>query len=420
MPNKIQALLVNPPIYDFTAFDFWLRPYGMLRVAGYLRHTCDLTFFDYLIPKKRDSWGRGRFPDKEIPKPEAFSDIPRRFRRFGRPRRDFRDILRNRIFDVVLVQTMMTYWYLGVKEVMEDVREIQPKAKIVLGGVYATLCPQHANSLGADLVLQGKDLDPLWQLLGVPQSGGLPFWDQDHHQVGVIKLTEGCPYRCSYCSVPILYPEFTVRPLEDCLQEAQYLVGLGVRQVAFYDDALLFQAQKVLVPFLQGLQSRALKADFHTPNALNARLITPQLANLMVKSGFRSFYLGFESASESWQNLTGGKVYSQEFGRAVANLQAAGADAIISYIIIGHPNADEQEIESTMRYASELKTRILLSEFAPIPGTLDGERSREWVDMAEPLSHNKTAFAIRRLGLDQVKELKELCLQLNQTSNLHS
>jgi hypothetical protein len=30
----MRLLLVNPPIYDFTAFDFWLRPYGMLRVAG--------------------------------------------------------------------------------------------------------------------------------------------------------------------------------------------------------------------------------------------------------------------------------------------------------------------------------------------------------------------------------------------------
>lgn len=27
-----RTLLVNPPIFDFSAYDFWLKPYGMLRV----------------------------------------------------------------------------------------------------------------------------------------------------------------------------------------------------------------------------------------------------------------------------------------------------------------------------------------------------------------------------------------------------
>jgi len=57
---SMNLLLVNPPIYDFTAFDFWLRPYGMLRVAGQLR-SCKLTVFDHLVSRKRDAFGRGRF-----------------------------------------------------------------------------------------------------------------------------------------------------------------------------------------------------------------------------------------------------------------------------------------------------------------------------------------------------------------------
>ena len=33
---KPRILLVNPPIYDFFAYHFWLKPSGMLRVAGFL------------------------------------------------------------------------------------------------------------------------------------------------------------------------------------------------------------------------------------------------------------------------------------------------------------------------------------------------------------------------------------------------
>ena len=32
MATKI--LLVNPPIYDFTAYDFWLKPYDLLSIAS--------------------------------------------------------------------------------------------------------------------------------------------------------------------------------------------------------------------------------------------------------------------------------------------------------------------------------------------------------------------------------------------------
>jgi hypothetical protein len=56
---------------------------------------------------------------------------------------------------------------------------------------------------------------------------------------------------------------------------------------------------------------------------------------------------------------------------------------------------------------------VLLSEFSPIPGTPDGEKSRKWAELEEPLSHNKTAFAIRRLGEAYVNDLKQQIRRLN-------
>ena len=50
---KPKILLVNPPIYDFAAYDFWLKPYGMLSVAGFLRGKADFKLFDYLDSRSR-------------------------------------------------------------------------------------------------------------------------------------------------------------------------------------------------------------------------------------------------------------------------------------------------------------------------------------------------------------------------------
>jgi pyruvate-formate lyase-activating enzyme len=414
MPS-LRILLVNPPIYDFTAYDFWLRPYGMFRVAGQIKHACQLEFFDFLVTRKRDNWGRGRYPSQILPRPKPLADIPRRYRRFGAPREQFREFLQTRSFDAVFIQTLMTYWYLGIREVIEDLRELQPSAKIVLGGVYATICAEHARSLGADLVIEKSELAPLWRLLSIEPEPDSPYSPEQNRSVGAIKITQGCPFSCTYCSAPLFWPQFEARPLQECLKELASLLQAGVKNVAFYDDALLFRADRVLIPFLNAAKRLGVSINFHSPNALNARFITQELAKFMVDSGFKAIFLGFESSAARWQQSTGGKISSDEFASAVKYLKEAGADSIGTYIITGHPDVQIQELEESIYFAHKCGTQILLAEFSPIPGTMDGEKCAQWADLNEPLSHNKTAFAIRRLGVDYVSRLKDMKRSLNNS-----
>ncbi len=372
---------------------------------------------------RQDRWGRGEFPRESAPIPLALKPISRRFRRFGLARSLFHQFLQEHgPFDFALVQTVMTYWYLGVMEVLEDLRRVSPDTRSVLGGVYATLVPNHARGLGADLVVDGARLEPLWQFLNVqPNLKGLPFWEgYDRLDVGILKLAYGCPFRCTYCSVPQVDPNFTAYPLERSLAEVEFLCRLGAQNIAFYDDALLYRPDQILRPFLRGVLERGLSVHFHTPNALNARFITSDLARQMVEAGFRNFFLGFESSAYDWQRRTGGKVYSAELARAVHHLVAAGArrDAITAYLIIGHPHAEHQQVEASMQFAHDLGIRLMLSEFSPIPGTPDGEKCREWVDLDEPLCHNKTAFCVRFLGEERVNRLKSLCRELNRNLSM--
>jgi len=133
----------------------------------------------------------------------------------------------------------------------------------------------------------------------------------------------------------------------------------------------------------------------------------------MVRAGFKTFFLGFESSAYEWQRRTGGKVYSEEFAGAVRALREAGGESITAYIIAGHPESSGQDLEASIRFASGLGARVMLSEFAPIPGTPDGEACRLYTDLDEPLNHNKTAFTLRFLGSDRINRLKVLCRELN-------
>ncbi|MHC5182621.1 MAG: B12-binding domain-containing radical SAM protein [Planctomycetota bacterium] len=429
---KPKILLVNPPIYDFAAYDFWLKPYGMLRVGGLLRPFAELSLFDYTdrlhpafapaIKAKTDRFSKGPYPFERIPNPTSLKDIPRYYRRFGMPRKVFHDFLsKNNSFDFVLIQTVMTYWTPGYREVIEDIRQFCPKAKIVLGGFYATACCDHAKSLGADTVIAGDNLDPLWKLIGQkpPAEPQTPAWKlYPKLEAAVMTLTHGCPFKCSYCYVPQSGRKFKARPLNECLAELKHLVNLGAKNIAFYDDALLYQPEQIITPFLQAVIDNRIDVNFHTPNAMHARFITPELSDLMVRAGFKTFYLGFESRSEAFHKKTGsGKVVSDELAAAVEYLKAAGADPnlICAYEILGHPLGDVQQLEESMRFANSLGIRIMLSDFSPIPGTPDGELCRKYTDLNEPLNHNKTAFPIRFLGFDKVNYYKDLCRKLNRS-----
>ena len=68
-----------------------------------------------------------------------------------------------------------------------------------------------------------------------------------------------------------------------------------------------------------------------------------------------------------------------------------------------------------MRFVNKLGVRGMLADFSPVPGTPDGEYCRKWVNMDEPLFHNKSVFPIILLGFDEVNRLKDLQRSLNRS-----
>ncbi len=424
-----KILLINPPIYDFSAFDYWLKPYGLLRIAGFLRQQADFTLFDFLDREhpqiknssqlRSDKWSRGEYPSKKIDKPAPLKDVPRHYRRYGLPASEFNKFTEDHPpFDFVMIQTSMTYWYLGVKEIIDLVRDFYPTSKIILGGPYAGISHQHAKTLKADLVINGLKLDPLWQMLGLNPDWKEPaLWEvYPHIESGAIRLTEGCPYKCSYCSVANHYPHFRLYDLPILKREFDLLNQMQIKDLAFYDDALLFKQEKCLSPFLEYLVSQDSKINLHTPNALHARYITPPLATLMIKAGFKTIALGLETNSDDWRKKTGLKVKNHQFEKCIEILINAGfaASNITAYLLIGHPNAPLDKLDAAITWVHKLGLKAFLSEYSPIPGTPDGELVSQQYDLSEPLAHNKVAFTIRQIGSDNLNYFKNRVKEGNQ------
>lgn len=431
MGSAKDLLLINPWIYDFTAYDFWMKPLGLLYVASLLRrHTPHrVSFIDCLdrfhpALKRRPAGktdGRGPFPKEEIPKPAAVRDVPRRFSRYGIPVPVFNaELERVPRPDAVLVTSAMTYWYPGVQAVIDLVRRRFGRVPIILGGIYASLCPEHARAAsGADLVIPGPAEEILWpalaQVLGdtppaAPDLSGLdplptPAFDLLRDKTWLPVLTSrGCPLRCTFCGSSLLSRGFTRRPPASVLAEiAESDTRFGTRHFAFYDDALLAGKKDHAWPIFDGLAAGP-ALSFHTPNGLHVREIDAPTALRMRAAGLDSLYLSLESTDPGLLGDRCPKASPQDLETALGALEAAGYDrkAISVYLIVGLPGEASESVARSIDFVRGLGAVPRVAYFSPIPGTVEWDglvRSGVLDDRADPLLHNKTAFAYLKSGL---------------------
>lgn len=409
----LRLLLVNPPIYDFTAYDFWLKPYGLLKIAGALSKKNNIYYFNFLGEKfkrniKED--GRGKFIKKKIEKPRVFSDIRKPYFRYGSLKEEFEDFLKEiKSLDAALITSSMTYWYLGVKEVIESIRRLHPKSKIVLGGIYPTLMFDHSQKLEADFVVKGSDISPLKDFLGVEIDNLIPLWNYEiGSNFGVITISKGCPFSCSYCAIKEIEKEFSFKDKETLKLEVESLYDTKVKNVAFYDDALLYRFDEGLNVFLDIVKEK--KFLFHTPNGLNAKFLTRETAVKLKEANFKNLFLSLESTDENFLKESGNKLNKEDFLFALENLLSAGfkKENISSYLLLGHPQIEADLIKEAINFLKEKQIKPHLAEFSPIPKTKDSDKCSKYGDLSEPLNHNKVAFSIRVLGLEKYQELKSL------------
>jgi radical SAM superfamily enzyme YgiQ (UPF0313 family) len=432
MSQAKNILLINPWIYDFTAYDFWMKPLGLLYVASLLRqytpyHISFIDCLDRFHPglgglRAGKADGRGPFPKEDVPKPAVVREVPRRFSRYGIPVALFEaELERVPRPDAVLVTSVMTYWYPGVQAAIDLVRRRFGSVPVILGGIYATLCPAHARAeSGADLVVPGPAETRLFATLAevfgpVPSDGpafpspGLlpsPAFDLLRDRTWLPVMTSrGCPLRCSFCASSLLCPRFEQRPASAVLFEIlESRARFGTRQFAFYDDALLAGKERHAWPVFEGLAATGDSFGLHTPNGLHLREVDGKTARLMRAAGFRSLYLSLESTDEELMRERSPKASAADLERALAELEAAGYErsAVGVYLIMGLPGQAPSSVAESVRFVRGLGATPRVAYFSPIPGT--GEWTtlvREGVlaEDSDPLLHNKTAFAYLKGGL---------------------
>jgi len=307
----------------------------------------------------------------------------------------------------------MTYWYPGVRETVAILREAHPDVPILLGGIYASLLPDHARAItGVDQVVcgpgEGVLSEALFRLTRIaPRAERSPTTLEFSSALDLMRrvrflpliTSRGCPFQCAYCASRKLAPNFVKRhPLEVVDEIEAAVAKYAIADVALYDDAFLVHAPNHAIPILEAIAERLPGIRLHAPNGLHASAIDHSTATAMKKAGFETIRMGLESSSDKFHSHTGGKTDFQGFLSAVGHLKEAGFSSkqIGAYLLVGLPGQSRERIEDDVDTVLTAGAHPKLAEFSPIPGTAmwteSVAASRYPIDK-EPLFQNCTLLS---------------------------
>ena len=95
--------------------------------------------------------------------------------------------------DEIQITSIFTYWSKYVKESVDYYKQNFPNAKIIVGGIYATLLPDHCkNYTGCDEVFIGQHSEA---------EKNFPAYDLVDVDYQIIHGMRGCSRNCSFCGI---------------------------------------------------------------------------------------------------------------------------------------------------------------------------------------------------------------------------
>lgn len=409
----MRVLGVNPPVFDFACFDLWSKPIGLLNLLGLLRERGNEVFLLDMLYEAREkplSYGRWKVRREKVEKPPVYRDIPRHYYRFGlNPCETRARLARLPKPDVILLTSIMTYWYPGVFECLGLLRTAFPGVPIVLGGLYAILCPRHAATSGADYIMRAEPAPRRPKVLPMDLYEGPEY--------ALLATSYGCPLHCRYCASGILSPKFQARPLPDIIADLEGQLAAGsINDAAFYDDALLWERETRLYPLCEYIQTKRPRLNLHTPNGLSVAMLDEKCCRTLYQTGFRTLRLSLEGIDTFTKSASSDKSGQANYEEATANLHAAGYAPrdLETYILAGLPGQKLDDIARSIDFVKSLGGRPKLCEFSPIPGTHFFTEAQKDAPLiaTEPLWHNNTVYTShlsKRISPRDLQDLKSLC-----------
>ena len=198
--------------------------------------------------------------------------------------------------DKIYVTSLFTYAWKPVHAAVRYYKMLYPKVPVHLGGIYASIMPEHAARCKPDRLHVGlwPELDQLLPDYSLVEG---PPWNWKDKSL--LFSSRGCIRSCEFCAVPKVEGK-----IRQTIGQAAPLIYPGHDTVIFWDNNFLaapealeiLQELAELPSVLIAGHQRSVKVIFD--QGLDARLVTPQFAEALKAARVPLLRLAYDQPSQ--------------------------------------------------------------------------------------------------------------------------
>jgi len=310
----------------------------------------------------------------------------------------------------IVGMTLSTFSLLECIKIAKLVKEINPKTKVIVGGIHVYIYPRETIELGCfDYCVLGEaehsiirildkieKNESLSEIKGVvcredgsivdtgppelltdldsiafPDRTLLPYKRYNSivakaNPISIMITSRGCPCKCIFCDRPHLGKHFRVRSADNVVDEFEECAKLGIREILVYDDTFTIKQRRV-IDICKKIIERNIKIYW----GIRARVdnVSEEMLELLKKAGCVRINYGVESGDpEVLKGLQKG-ITLEQAKRAFYLTRKYGMDAL-AYFMIGCPGDTRKTIEETRKFAEKLKPAYVhFTILMPFPST---------------------------------------------------
>lgn len=183
--------------------------------------------------------------------------------------------------DTIYITSLFTYAYEPVHDVIRHYSTKYKKSRIIVGGIYATLCPEHLKDTFKDRIEIYEGLNENVEDI-MPDYTLVPDWD-----ASILFASRGCVRKCPFCSVPKIEPKYEAK------ESIKHLIYPGHKRIILWDNNFLASPYKDKI--LNELMESKLTVDFN--QGLDARYLDEKTAIKLKKLKIHVVRLAYDSNS---------------------------------------------------------------------------------------------------------------------------
>jgi ribosomal protein S12 methylthiotransferase len=204
-----------------------------------------------------------------------------------------------------------------------------------------------------------------------PRTLSAPFYS------AYLKVAEGCSNRCSFCTIPAIRGPYRSRPLNDLLQEAEWLATQGVIELNLVaQDSTAYGSDLDGIPRLPDLLGALAKIGYFRwirilygyPQKIDGKLLQTMASH---ESVCKYLDLPLQHVSPHLLKAMGRSGSAQEFLKLVAMIRQHLPEITLrTTLIVGFPGETQEDFQELYEFVEQARfQRMGLFAYSPERGT---------------------------------------------------